>query len=304
MGICYLAGISHTRHIAKSDIAEDFAIFTSGERRFPALVAKIYFETCRNLPPPKFDIVEVVHIVEGTNANPAFAESLVTGGHDGLLHVVEEDFDRALLGVALYLDLMPLVGPRNLIFVFSECLSRCAIDDHDLTAVRIRTCAEMDVVEMGWVLMVEKDAAVAMVSGVLRTADAEGEDEVAQLDVLDQGDVVWAAHLGLVIVLAGIDSEDVVLLHLAMSPTFWICQIPTFESFFEVFAEDKREVGFGVFGGQRCEGKSRESQDERVCVFQEQKDSIVLLVYVLNRDRLALFVNKKLLSQISVAFNP
>ena len=59
-------------------------------------------------------------------------------------------------------------------------------------------------------------------------AAPKGEGEVAQLDVLDEGNVVGATNRGFVIVLPRIDAEDVVLLHLAMFPPLWVRGLPAF----------------------------------------------------------------------------
>lgn len=139
----------------------------------------------RGLTPAEFDVVEVVHVVERADADSAFAEGLVIGGHDGCLHVVEEDLDRALLGVTLHFDLVPFVGPGDLVLVLGKGLSRGSVDNHDLAAVRIWLRAKVDVVEMSGVLMVEEDTAVTMISGILRTTDPEGEDKITKLQVLD-----------------------------------------------------------------------------------------------------------------------
>lgn len=57
--------------------------------------------------------------------------------------------------------------------------------------------------------------------------------------------MIGAAHLGLVVVFARVDSEDLVSLHLAVGPAFGVRKLPAIESIFEVFTEDKRKFGFG-----------------------------------------------------------
>jgi hypothetical protein len=54
--------------------------------------------------------------------------------------------------------------------------------------------------------------------------------------------VEGAANFWPVVILAGVDSEDVVLIHFPMSPALRVGEFPTFESLFEVFAEDKWKV--------------------------------------------------------------
>jgi hypothetical protein len=64
-----------------------------------------------------------------------------------------------------------------------------------------------------------------------------------------------AANFWPVIILAGVDSEDVVLIHFPKSPALRVGEFPTFESFFEVFAEDKWKVRQGLVGRDGCESK-------------------------------------------------
>ena len=54
------------------------------------------------------DFVEVVHVVERAEPNPALAEPRVLDFHMDLLHVVKVDLDAAIFGITSYLDLMPL----------------------------------------------------------------------------------------------------------------------------------------------------------------------------------------------------
>lgn len=177
---------------------------------------------------------------------------------------------------------MPLVVPRDVIFVFSNGFAWRAVHDHDLSAVGIGAGTEMDVVEMGRVLVVEEDTAVAMVSSVFCTADTEGDDEVAELDVLDQSDVIRAANLGLIVVFSRVDSEDVVLLNLAVGPALLVGGFPAFETFFEVFTEDEWEFGLGVIGKERGDRQRCECQEEGKFAFHGSKGSGCLLPVAYN----------------------
>jgi hypothetical protein len=95
-----------------------------------------------------------------------------------------------------------------------------------------------------------------MIAGVLRASDAEGENEVTELDILDQSNVVGAANLGLVVVLPSVDAKDVVAVFLAMCPAIRVGHIPAFESVFKVFAKDEREFAFILVGRKRGDGES------------------------------------------------
>ena len=195
------------------------------------------------LKPPEFDVVKVIHVIKGTDADPALAECLIGGGHDGLFHVVEEDLNCAFTGIALNLDLMPLVVPRHLVLVVGKCFPGGAIDDHDLTAVRIGTGAEVDVVKVRGVLVVEEDTTVAMVAGVFGASNPKGKNKVTELHVLDEGDMEGTAHLWFVIVFARINPEDLVPLDIPVGPPLGVGGFPAFDALFKIFAEDEREVG-------------------------------------------------------------
>ena len=47
--------------------------------------------------------------------------------------------------------------------------------------------------------MAKEGAAVAMVASVFRTFHTKGEHKVGQLNIFDEGDVVWAADFRLVV---------------------------------------------------------------------------------------------------------
>jgi hypothetical protein len=79
-----------------------------------------YLEHALFLTAPEFDVVKIVHLVERADSNPAIPEGLVGGGHDGLLHIIEEDLDHSFRGIALNHDLVPIIVPGNWGLVLGE----------------------------------------------------------------------------------------------------------------------------------------------------------------------------------------
>jgi hypothetical protein len=128
----------------------------------------------------------------------------------------------------------------------------------------------MDIVKVSGILMVEKDAAIPVVSGVFRTPHAEGENKVAQFDILDQGDVVGATDLGFVAVFARVDPENLVSVDLAMGPTFRVGEVPAFSPLFKIFAENERPF----LSGKKGAGENRKSDKERNKFFHGMRVSV------------------------------
>ena len=158
---------------------------------------------------------------------------------------------------------MPVVGPRHVLRVLGDRGARRVFHDHDLAAVWVRLCAEVGVVEIGGVLMVEDDAAVAVVARVLRAADFEGEHEVRDAHVFDQSDVQGAAKRRLVGALALVDAEDGIPVHHAMRPARRVHDVPAVKALFKVLAEDERQST----GQQRIRGVQVEAHtDDAVLV--------------------------------------
>ena len=155
-------------------------------------------------------------------------------------HVIEEDFDATFGGVAHDLDLMPAIGPGDRLGVLGNGTTWGVLNDHDLTASGVWLGPEVGVVEVGGVLMIEDDAAVAMVAGVLGAADFEGEGKVSDGEIFEQSDVEGAAVGGLVVALAAVDAEDGVAIHHPVRPAFFVGDFPVVAAFLKVFGEKQR----------------------------------------------------------------
>ena len=113
----------------------------------------------------------------------------------------------------------------------------------------------MGVVEVGGVLVIEDDAAVAVIAGVLGAAHLEGEHEVRCGHILDQGNVQRAAERRLVGALAAVDAEDAIPRHHAVCPARLVRDLPAVTPFFKILAEDQRpaiECGRCLRAGDGC----------------------------------------------------
>jgi hypothetical protein len=107
--------------------------------------------------------------------------------------------------------------------------------------VRVGACPEVAVVKMLGVLPVEKNATVAVSSGVLSAFHVECQHEVGNIHIFDESYVIGTADLWLVVTVASIDPKDVVAVDLSMGPAFFVRDLPSFVSLLEVLLEDERE---------------------------------------------------------------
>ena len=132
--------------------------------------ALLDFETAED------DVVEITHVVKGSDSDLAPGEGLVDGGLDGLRHVVEVDLDLTALHVAHDLEVVELaVLPGDAFLDHGEIGARGLVDDEDLTRILIGDFAEVEVVIVGGVLVVEEESEVAVAAGGLRGLNARGE---------------------------------------------------------------------------------------------------------------------------------
>lgn len=73
------------------------------------------------------DVVEVVHVVERPQADLPFGKGLIDHSHVWGLHVVKVNFDSSLSTIAHDLHRVPLIVPRNKLFVFGERPARASL---------------------------------------------------------------------------------------------------------------------------------------------------------------------------------
>lgn len=208
-------------------------------------------------PFPHDDVVEFVHVVKRANADAALQERPIGHLHVRMRQVVEEDFDGSCFHVTFQPHGVPLVVPRSKSFIAGQRQSRRFLDDHDLAAVWVGPGPQVRVIKVLVILVIEKDAAVAVVSGVFGTADSEGDVKAAEMKVFDQRHMSGTAHRRLVVTLASRDRHGLVAIVINDFPGCRVEYLPTGESRLEVlFKHD-----FGLAGGNRAEQAKRWQHD-------------------------------------------
>ena len=107
--------------------------------------------------------VEHPSVVEGADAEPAVGEGPIVSGHSWRFHVVEVNLDQAILDRADDPDMVPAVGPgRSSGPLLGDRDAGLAVDLEDAIGSRIGLLAQMDVVEVAGILVVEEQAEVAV----------------------------------------------------------------------------------------------------------------------------------------------
>ena len=144
--------------------------------------------------------------------------------------------------------------------VFVEILVRSdGVDDEDLVCVRIRLLAEVDVVEVGRVLVTEEQAGVAVAVVGVRAQDFHVELEIAQHDVLQQRNVVRAAVRRVVIAAFLELAVNVLAVGLFHLPRLGVGRFPAVGAVLKVLADHQRKV----LGQTRLIGGRGERQCKR-----------------------------------------
>lgn len=188
-----------------------------------------------SLPLANDNVVKLVQVIEGTDADPSGTESFVRDFHVWLTHVIEVDLDRSFVDISLQSNRMPLIIPRCSSFVPGERQSRRILHDHDLTAVRVRLCTKVDIVKVGRILKAKKDTTIAMVARILRASDLEGDVEVPQLEILDQRNMSRAANRRLVVACSLRNLKRCARPSIIELPCRGIEYLPPLQSGFKVF---------------------------------------------------------------------
>jgi hypothetical protein len=190
----------------------------------------------------ELDVIEFVLIIERPDTDTSGSKRLVRDRHVGCLHVIEIDFNPPRLAIANQFNLMPLVIPWNILFVFGQWSAWLAIDNHDLPARGIGLGTQMHIIKVLGVLVAEKDAAVAMIAGIVDTANSEGENELALLQFTYQRYVVGAADLGLVVANPLVLTKRMIPLMIHEIPSALVGGIPTLASVLKVFFENEGQT--------------------------------------------------------------
>ena len=120
--------------------------------------------------PVQLEVVPQPHVVKGPESDAAVQEGLVVRDVAGCFHVVKVDLDEPGRGGAFDFDLMPFTDlPRSARSgFFRNGDAGRLVHEKDLVRVRIGFFAEVDVVEIGRILIAEDQAHVTVAAGFLR----------------------------------------------------------------------------------------------------------------------------------------
>ena len=202
--------------------------------------------TLLDFNPAKDNVIKIALIIKGTNADLSPGKGLVDGRFHGFLHIIEVDVDCSSLDIPYDLEVMELsVFPWNPLLGKNEVFPGSLIDDEDLAGVRVGLFAEVEVIKVGRIRVLEEEAEVTMPSRGLGGLDPGGENEGAHDFVLEQSNAVGAAKGGAI---SG-DSEelvDLVAIHGGKFPLTIIGGLPCAGILGEVFLVDHGEFFFGL----------------------------------------------------------
>ena len=202
--------------------------------------------TLLDFNPAKDNVIKIALIIKGTNADLSPGKGLVDGRFHGLLHIIEINVDFSSLDIPYDLEVMELsVFPWNPLLGKNEVFPGSLIDDEDLAGVRVGLFAEVEVIKVGRILVIEEEAEVTMPSRGLGGLDPGGENEGAHDFVFEQSNTVGAAKGGAI---SG-DSEelvDLVAIHGGKFPLTIIGGLPCAGILGEVFLVDHGEFFFGL----------------------------------------------------------
>jgi len=118
----------------------------------------------------QLDVIPQAHVVKSPESDAAVQEGLVVRDVAGCLHVIKVDLDEPGRGGAFDSDLMPFTDlPRSARSgFFRNGDAGRLVDEKDLVRVRVGFFAEVDVVEIGRILIAEDHAHVTVAAGFLR----------------------------------------------------------------------------------------------------------------------------------------
>ena len=119
------------------------------------------FLFCR---PPDFDVVDLAGIIEGTEADKAWAEIFIFGGHDRNGHVVEIDFDGTVGDFPLETNFVPDVQPPTNASGsgLGDVGAGRIVHEENVMGVGVGFGGDVRVVELFRILKTEEETHIAM----------------------------------------------------------------------------------------------------------------------------------------------
>lgn len=140
---------------------------------------------------PEPDGIHLARVIEGTEPDPTGGERGVGGFHDGRGKVIVIDPDDGRVETAFDADAVPdFLTPFHAVRgAGGDLPARGAIDEEDVVGVVVGDGCDVGVVEVGGVADAEEQAHVAMPIFAAGLEEIGFEDEIAELDPGEEGDV-------------------------------------------------------------------------------------------------------------------
>jgi len=201
----------------------------------------------RRLLSSDHDVIKIVHVVKRTDAHASSAEGSIDHRQMRFGHVIKVDVDLPALHIAFDTNGVPIIRPRNSLFILGHGSTRGIVDNHDLTTCRVRSCSQVNVVKLFGVLVSKEHAAISVISSIFGAAHPKRHFKASEFKIFDQSDVprtpdgwfIGAFPLG--------DSQRVIARVVEDLPRVRVHNFPAINSFFKIF----RECRFGRFK-RRC----------------------------------------------------
>ncbi len=154
---------------------------------------------------PESDGIHLAGVIEGSESNAPVGEGNVAGLHDGLGKVIEEDPDDWGVEATFDADAVPdfLTPFHSVRGAGGDLPTWSAIDEENVVGVVIGDGGDVGVVEVGGVADAEEKAHVAMPVFATGLEEVGFEDELAEIDAGEEGDVDWGTDGRCVAALTG-----------------------------------------------------------------------------------------------------
>ena len=197
------------------------------------------------------DIVPHPCVVKRTDANASPNKRFVRRGHDRVIEIVKKHVDLAILDRSNDFDTVPgvVLPGRSPGRSGGDLRAWGIIHDKDLIGVIICLLAEVDVVEIGRILVAEEEAQTPMPVLLRGRFHLGREREVAYVDILEQGNTKWAPVRRLVLAFSGGQLQHVSSSRTGHLPGIRIRRLPALRATLEILLQN--EIGRGEQGSCR-----------------------------------------------------
>ncbi len=201
-----------------------------------------------DLNPTKDDIIKISFVVKGSDADLAPGKGLVDRRLHWFLHIVEVNVDFSGFDIPYDFEVMKLaILPRNSLLGENKVFPGGLVHDEYLARVWVRLLAEVEVVKVGRILIIEEEAKVTVPSGCLCGLDPGSKNEGAHDLVFEESNAVGAAKGGPIFGNSE-KLEDLVAIDGSQFPFSVVSGLPCAGILGEVFLVDHWEFFFGLDG--------------------------------------------------------